>query len=295
MREAVELCRRSAVTHGRTYSLAALLLPRPQREAVWCLYAYARLVDDVVDHPSGGVDVGKQVRELHHQLRHPLPDATSPTDMICAATAESIRTWGIDPAYFEDFAASMLMDVPGEDGHIAWFSTWEQLDRYMWGSAAVIGLQVLPLLDVRGAAETYAAELGRAFQVTNFIRDLREDLERGRMYLPMETWAVFGVDEAELRECLRLRRSSPNVRAAISHFTAVNRAMYRDADPGIDMLRGPAKHSIRAAQVLYSAILDDIETGRTDPFAERSVVPAHRRIRMVAPHFLAAVASRAVS
>lgn len=292
--EAIQICRQSALTHGRTYSLAARLLPRPQREAVWCLYAWARLVDDVVDFPEG--DVGKRVQEIHDLLKNYLqgftllPDA-SDHHIISAATADTIRTWGIDETYLDDFIRSMLTDVPGTAGHIAWFRTWDELDDYMWGSAAVIGLQVLPLLPVRGdrkIAAAHAAELGRAFQVTNFIRDLREDMQRGRMYLPMETWEAFGVDEGELKRCLDLGASSPRVRAAISHFVAVNRSMYRLADPGTDMLRGPARHSIRAARVLYAAILDDIETGRTDPFTSRSVVPNLRRLRLVLPHALAA-------
>lgn len=291
---AVELCRQSALTHGRTYSLAARLLPRPQREAVWCLYAWARMVDDVVDFPEG--DVGKRVQEIHDLLKNHLqgytllPDA-SDHHLISAATADTIRTWGINETYFDDFIRSMLTDVPGTEGHIAWFSTWDELDAYMWGSAAVIGLQVLPLLPVRGdraVAAQHAAELGRAFQVTNFIRDLREDIQRGRMYLPMETWEAVGVDEAELRRCLDHGESTPAVQAAIAHFVAVNRAMYREADPGTEMLSGPARHSIRAARVIYAAILDNIEAGRTDPFTSRSVVSNARRLRLVLPHALAA-------
>ncbi len=311
--------------HGRTYALAIRLLPEERADGVRSLYAWARLIDDYVDLDDGvarplrdPADVEARVRHLDRVLRAAvawpgdLADARVPAPpagvdpvadrerLIILAAAGAIRRWGMDAALLDEFLDAMLDDLPGTTVHRTRYRTWAELDRYMRGSAGVIGLLTLPVLG-RGEpgspayreAEPRAAELGRAFQITNFLRDVAEDLDRGRIYLPLDEWARFGVGPADLRAARDAGRATPAIVAAMRHFIAVNRASYRDAEPGIALLRSPAREAIRTSYILYGEILDRIEAQGHDPFAGRAVVPRHRRLAVAAPRLLAAAASSA--
>lgn len=313
------VCRDICEAHGKTYALATRLLPPARRRAVWALYAWARVVDDYVDVDehgcAGPIADARAAAEGIDRLRAGLaealadgsptgsPDAAAPAGAAIArlsgveasvvrATGRTVRDLGIDHGLLDDFLDSMLMDLPGSPTQVTTYRTWAELDRYMWGSACVIGLEMLPVLGLRrgadgAAAARHAAELGRAFQVTNFIRDVAEDLDRGRIYLPLDEWEAFGVDEERLRRCRARGEADDAVKAAVAHFISVNRAMYRDADPGIPMLAQPGSRAIRTARVLYAGILDEVERADHDVFARRAVVPDRRRIAVAAPNAVA--------
>ncbi|MBV7296239.1 phytoene/squalene synthase family protein [Corynebacterium sp. TAE3-ERU12] len=311
-----QLCHTISAGHGRTYSLAARLLTPEQRTAVWCLYAWARTVDDVVDIEgpvNDPADTEDHVHRLqsalidfinHNPPAEPTPETPPESTLsqqewsIAAATADTIVRWDIQPDLFADFARCMLMDVPGATGHRAHFATWEQLTEYMWGSAAVIGLQMLPVLGTTTApeeAKPYAIALGNAFQVTNFLRDVAEDLRRGRIYLPTDEWAAFGVDPEMLHQCAQRGHATKEITAAMRHFAAVNRSMYRDADPGVQLLSGPARPAIRTARILYGDILERIAAQGHDPFVGRAVVPTRRRLAIAIPYGAAAIGQAALT
>jgi len=152
--------------------------------------------------------------------------------------------------------------------------------EYMEGSAAAIGAMMLPILgaDDLAAAREPARQLGIAFQLTNFIRDVGEDLDRGRIYLPLKDLAEFGVTP----EDLRARRATPAVRALIAFEVDRAREHYALAAPGIPMLDRSSRPCIRAAFQAYGAILDEIVRARYDVFARRAVVPAWRKAAIVA-------------
>ena len=136
------------------------------------------------------------------------------------------RTYGIPPELFDDFLTSMRMDLTVTD-----YPDRAALDRYMYGSAEVIGLQMLPMLGTVGPAEEaapYAAALGKAFQLTNFLRDVDEDLVRNRIYLPADELAAFGVDRDLLTWCHVHRRTDPRVRRALAEQHDIT----RDGLPG---------------------------------------------------------------
>ena len=297
------LCRGITEAHGHTYALATKILDFRQRRAVWALYAWARIVDDYVDcteHSGCRADqVEETVRGLSRCLQETitagrlvvssLPDVSRPRDFaVISAAAQTFIDFDIAPTLAEDFVVSMLMDVPDSTGHIAHFDTWEQLEGYMWGSAAVIGLEMMPILGTRegiarAEAEPFAADLGRAFQVTNFLRDIAEDLDRGRIYIPLQEWSAFGVEPDELYYCAAEKRATRRVRRALAFAIARNRAIYRAAEPGIGMLDSPGRQAIRAAFVLYSDILTEIERADYNVFGGRARVGTTRRVSVALP------------
>src|SRR5581483_1326248 len=221
-----------------------------------------------------------------------LPDvAQDGAEAVVTAVADTARRHRLDPAHFEAFLASMRMDTEVTD-----YPTYADLDRYMYGSAAVIGLQMLPVLGTSvplAEAEPAAAALGVAFQLTNFLRDVGEDLDRGRVYLPADELAAFGVDRELLAWCRAGGRRDSRVRRALAHLVARNRAVYRRAAPGIAQLAPASRPCVRTAYALYSGILDRIEAADYDVLTARATVPVRRRLAVAVPQLLLAYASRA--
>ncbi|MFI9505531.1 phytoene/squalene synthase family protein [Nocardia sp. NPDC052566] len=313
---AYRACRRIAAVNGRTYFLATRLLAAERRPAVHALYAFARMADDIVDDAERGTDlhVADELDLVEKQLRIVLEhrpydggaqgDSWTEADNACArlrsqvlhALADTIHRYDIAPHHFLTFLDSMRMDVPGTTHFRDRYATMADLRDYMRGSAAAIGLQLLPVLGTVvpvAEAEPAAAALGEAFQLTNFLRDIAEDLDRGRIYLPADELAAFGVDADLLAHCHRTGRTDPRVRRALAHVIAINRDIYRIANPGIDLLEPRVRPAIRTASALYAGILDRIEQSGYAVFAQRAVVPRHRRLRVASVEFVTAALRRA--
>ncbi len=287
-------CRRINAHHGRTYFLATRLLPANRRPAVHALYGFARLADEIVDDVAAGspADRARELAVFERRVAAALR-GDEPASPVLAALADTVRRYRIEPGLFAEFLASMRMDLT-----VTGYRTFADLGEYVHGSAGVIGLQLLPVLGTAGpaaAAEPYAAALGEAFQLTNFLRDVGEDLDRGRLYLPADELAAFGVDRARLLRAHRGGRPDPAIRRALAHLVAYNHAVYRRAEPGIALLRRESRPCVRTAFVLYRHILDEIEASDYAVLGRRVAVPAHRRLRVAVPGLIRAVASRAAA
>ncbi|MCM6775387.1 phytoene/squalene synthase family protein [Nocardia sp. CDC159] len=283
LRQAYSRCRELNAAHGRTYFLATRLLPPDRRPAVHALYGFARYVDDLVDLPETEATpetVRARIATAEGQLADGLARGDSDVPVVAAAV-HTARRYGIDPALFSAFLASMRMDLEIRD-----YPTRTELRRYTYGSAQVIGLQLLPVLGtVTDPAEAapYAAALGDAFQLTNFLRDIAEDLDRGRIYLPADELAVFGVDRERLTHCRAHGRADAAVRAAIADQIARTRAVYATAAAGVELLSPWSRPCVATAFTLYSGILDRIAAMDHDVFAARATVGAGRKLRVAVP------------
>ncbi|HWO66201.1 MAG TPA: phytoene/squalene synthase family protein [Umezawaea sp.] len=283
LRLAYERCRRLNAEHGRTYFLATRMLQREQRPAVHALYGFARWADDIVDEVHDGRTPGERADQLstvEERLTTGLAAGTS-DDPVVAAVVDTARRYDIDHRHFTDFLASMRMDLT-----VTEYATYADLARYVHGSAAVIGLQVLPVLGTsvpRAEAEPAAAALGVAFQLTNFLRDVGEDLDRGRVYLPVDELAAFDVDRSMLLHARRTGRTDPRIRRALAHQVARARAVYREAEPGIAMLAPRSRPCVGTAFRLYGRILDLIEEADHDVLSGRVVVSGGRRLAIALP------------
>ncbi|HEX8519334.1 MAG TPA: phytoene/squalene synthase family protein [Pseudonocardia sp.] len=292
LRDAYATCRALNAAHGRTYFLATRLLPPARRPAVHALYGFARYADEIVDDLGDDRPVTEKAAQLD-ALTAAMQDALrgGPTDVpVLAALADTARRYAIDHAHFTDFMVSMRMDTT-----VTEYATFDELAVYVHGSAAVIGLQMLPILGTtvpRAEAEPPAAALGVAFQLTNFLRDVGEDLDRGRVYLPRDELAAFGVDRDLLAWCRRTRRRDPRVRRALAHLVAHTRGTYRRAEPGVAMLEPVSQACVRCAFVLYRGILDEIEAADYDVLARRVTVPNRRRAAVALPGLARALTAR---
>ncbi|GAA1503118.1 phytoene/squalene synthase family protein [Dactylosporangium maewongense] len=273
---AYERCRALHRHHGRTYYLATRLLPAWKRRHVHALYGFTRYADEIVDRTER-LTPQDRAREL---------DAWSdafvrgmcgaPTDdPLLPAVLHTIQVFDIDLEDFRKFLASMAMDLT-----VTGYATYDDLLDYMEGSAAVIGTMMLPILESsdRAAAREPARQLGLAFQLTNFIRDVAEDLDRGRIYLPEEDLHRFGVGREDLLAAARERRSSQKIKSLVRYEVQRARQHYIAAAPGIQMLAPSSQACMRAAFRLYGGILDAVEAQDHDVFVRRATVPKARRI-----------------
>ncbi|WP_405512882.1 phytoene/squalene synthase family protein [Streptomyces canus] len=292
LRAAYTHCRWLNARHGRTYFLATRLLPVERRSAVHALYGFARWADDIVDDLDGHrtpEERDRLLRRLESDLAHGLRTGGG-TEPVVRAVADTADRYGIEPALFADFLVSMRSDL-----HVTDYPTYADLRAYMHGSAAVIGLQMLPVLGTvvpRAEAAPHAADLGVAFQLTNFLRDVGEDLDRGRVYLPADLLAAHGVDRPLLEWSRRTGRRDPRIRAALIAAEAMTREMYRAAEPGIAMLDPRTRPCIRTAFTLYGGILNAIAHQDYTVVHRRAVVSRGRRAATAAAGVVQIAAAR---
>lgn len=278
LREGYRRCRELNAAHGRTFFLATRLLAPDQRPAVHALYGFARYADDILDDLDPAVDPESRGRRLQELSERFFAGGDHLDDPVLAAVTHTARRYRIGTELFDDFLASMRMDLTVTD-----YPNREALNLYMRGSAEAIGLQVLPVLGTVAPVEEtaiYAAALGRAFQLTNFLRDIDEDLLRGRVYLPADELAAGGVDRELLTWCHLQRRTDPRVREVLAAQHEITRQTYRFAANGIDMLAPRSRPCVAAAAALYSEILDRIEASDFAVFSHRATVGKMRRLQV---------------
>jgi phytoene synthase len=280
LREAYRQCRELNARHGKTFFLATRLLAPRQRPAVHALYGFARRADDILDDFDASRGEGERALELQQlssRLHATLVDNEPPQDdPTLTAVVHTAREYDIPWELFDAFLASMRMDLTVTD-----YPDRAALQRYVYGSAEVIGLQMLPILGTvtpREEAAPHAAALGTAFQLTNFLRDVDEDLQRGRVYLPADELAAHGVDRELLLWCCEHRHTDPRVRRALREQHAMARQVYAQARPGIDMLEPQSRPCVAVALTLYSQILERIEHIDFQIFSERAAVGNARRL-----------------
>jgi phytoene synthase len=274
-------CRDLHARYGRTYYLATMLLPPARRPHVWALYGFARYADELVDDVSG--PVAERAARFEEWSTARLADLArgASDDPIGRAAVHTMRTWDIPSDHVEAFLSSMRADLD-----VTSYASFSDLLDYMYGSAAVIGLQMLPLLrpvDADAAAEP-ARALGIAFQLTNFIRDVGEDLERGRLYLPAEDLVRYGVTRADLEA----GRMTDAIRDLMAFQVDRARSWYATAAAGVPLLHPDSRACIEAATQLYGGILDEIELSGYQVLDRRARVPLSTRVRVGASAYVRA-------
>lgn len=279
-------CRRLNAEHGKTYFLATRLLPAAKRPFVHALYGLARYADEIVDTIDPAFTAQQRADALGRWSDRFLADLTRghSEDPVAAAAVDTAVRWAIPTVHFEAFFHSMRMDLTVES-----YQTYEDLTEYVYGSAAVIGLQMVPILEPRSdRAYEHARDLGIAFQLANFIRDVGEDLLRGRIYLPLRELAAHGVTPADVRA----RRVDDNWREALADQIGRVRQLQARANPGIGMLAPDSQQCIAAASELYCGIVDEVEANDYDVFTRRATVAWSRRLAVAVPAAVRALRAR---
>lgn len=279
-------CKRLNSLHGKTYFLATLLLPKSKRPHVHALYGFARYADEIVDDLSSTLTIAEKTDLLKSWGEGVLNDLRrgSSEDEVGRALVDTVTRFSIPIEHFEAFMRSMTMDLS-----ITQYQTYEKLMEYVYGSAAVIGLQMVPILGATDPEAFLAAQkLGTAFQLANFIRDIDEDLTRGRIYLPTDDLEAAGVT----REMLLARKLTPQIQAALRYQIARVRRLQNEAAEGIKLLDAASQPCILAASELYCGIVDEVEKINYEVFTRRAKTSTWRRLKVALPAYLSAIRSR---
>jgi phytoene synthase len=290
LRASYQECKRLNSIHGKTYYLATLLLPPAKRPHVHALYGFARYADEIVDDLASNLTLDEKAFVLKKWSNQVLSDikSGSSNDPIAAAVVDTTSRFKIPIAHFEAFLHSMNMDLT-----VRQYQTYEDLHEYVYGSAAVIGLQMVSVLgtispDAVTSANEAAEKLGIAFQLANFIRDVGEDLDRGRVYLPMTELEAHGVN----RQMLEARVTTPQIKSALKEQIQRVRRLQNESTAGIKLLTPGARECIQAASQLYCGIVDEVEKIDYQIFTKRAKTSNWRRTKVALPAYLRALVSR---
>jgi phytoene synthase len=278
--QSYEECKRLNALHGKTYYLATLLLPAAKRPPVHALYGFARYADEIVDDLASTLTPEEKAVALRTWGDTVLADlrAGESSDLIGRALVDTVNKYSIPLEYFDAFMVSMEMDLT-----VTRYQTYDDLMTYVYGSAVVIGLEMLPILGYSDPRAIEAATaLGTAFQLANFIRDIGEDIDRGRIYMPLDDLTRFGVSE----EMLLKRQLTPKIIEAIKYQIARVRDLQDKAEAGIQYLDPISRPCIRAASELYCGIVDEIEANGYDIFKKRATTSTWRRARVAGIAFI---------
>lgn len=279
-------CRRLHKLHGSTYYYATRFFPPTVRRRVHALYGYVRTADEWVDNP--GLMTVKQraakLRDFRAQLLLGV-DGVAPGYAALRAFVDTMREVSMEVHEPLIFLDAMEMDLDRTR-----YETYEDLRDYMRGSAVAIGLMMCDMVGAKRdeTIDRAATALSEAMQLTNFLRDIGEDVARGRIYLPQSELKEFEVDESDLVQGIV---SDAFIRLMQFQIGRA-RNLYAIADTGFDVLPSFARRPIRLARILYSRILDRIEERGYDVFSGRARTTRWEKLR-VATLLMIGLGSRA--
>ena len=273
--ESYDLCRRIQKSHSKTYHFSTRLLPPEVRPHVYALYAFMRYADEIVDNPGA-----QSLEEQHTALdafEHETMAAVAgerTINPVLHAYANTVRARGISLDTITNFMKSMKMDT-----HVFRYPTYEDLEVYTYGSAAVVGLMMCRAIGVEDeAADHHAEALGVAMQLSNFLRDIKEDWERGRVYVPLEDLKRFDYTERDLAANIVDERFAELMKFEIARA----RKLYEVADEGMEYIPRGRRYPVKVARELYAAILDRIEAQNYDVFSMRAETTKSYKLRVAA-------------
>lgn len=264
-----DYCTRVARSRARNFYYSFILLSRQQRKAMCAIYAFMRQCDDLSDEPGASraaLDAWR--KELDAALagdfgRHPLWPAFHHT----------VRRFGIPHEYLYEMIEGVASDLEPRC-----FQTFAELYRYCYQVASVVGLTVIHIFGFdTPSALPLAEKCGVAFQLTNILRDIREDAGRGRIYLPAEDLRRFEVPEDDLRA----GNCSPEFLRLMQFEAARARAYYNESQPLLDLIHPRSRPSLWALIGIYSSLLDRIERSNYDVFRRRVRLSAFEKSRII--------------
>lgn len=252
--------------HSATFYMASALMSGEQRRATRALYAFCRVSDDLVDRPDAdAVDVARFEQWREHALSNDPPA----DDPVATAWTDARARFNIPRQY-----AEQLLDGVASDLAVHRYESFSDLAKYCYGVASTVGLMSMHIVGFEDEkAIPYAVKLGVALQLTNILRDVAEDWQNGRLYLPLEELRAFGLSEADIAA----QSNDTRWKAFMAFQIARARQLYAESKPGLALLQRRGRVAVAAAADLYSGILDDIEAHNYDVFSRRAYISNRRK------------------
>ncbi|MBD3287571.1 phytoene/squalene synthase family protein [candidate division KSB1 bacterium] len=269
-----ELAREMTKYYSKSFYISARMLPRDKRWATFALYGFCRYADNLIDNPRE-----RTASELLNEL-----DFLSEELKVAYRTGESehpvlksfiviAREYGIPLEYPLDLLEGVEMDIQNPQ-----FVTTDELFLFSYRVAGVVGLMMTYVLGYKTErAFLYAEKLGIAMQLTNILRDIKEDKDMGRIYLPQEELLSFGVSHEDIRQ----ENMTDNMKRLMKYNVKRAHSLYREANKGIPMLHTDSQFAIYSASKIYSGILRKIEARDYNPFLGRVYVPQGKKLQIL--------------
>jgi phytoene synthase len=268
LEEAYAYCDFVTRLNSRSFYAASSFLPGEKRRSIRALYAVCRVCDNIIDK-----SIENRMARLTNWRQAALSPNPSPDDLIAIAWADTRRRYRIPQRYQEQLFEGVERDL-GQNR----YQTFNELAAYAYGVASTVGLMSMHIIGFEGpGAIPYAVKLGVALQITNILRDVGEDLQSGRIYLPLEELSAFDLCEQDLSRGV----VDDRWRAFMGFQIHRNRQLYTEAWPGVGMLNKDGRMAIAAAGKIYGAILDDIEAHDYDVFQRRAYVSNWKKLSML--------------
>jgi phytoene synthase len=247
--------------YGTSYRLATRFFPKDLQYATAILYAFVRIPDEYIDNPENGKDPLEMLTKWKGAWQETIDSGRS-DDELFSATYMLHKKYDIPFEYSIRFIDTMIQDVT-----VTRYESYADLESYMYGSASVIGFMMAHIIGFKDkGALPYAQKLGEAMQLTNFIRDIKEDYdERSRIYIPQEDLKKFSAEP----NSIPLHKLTPELKKCLEYQVERAERLYREASPGINMLNKRGRLAVVVAMELYRSILTEIRKGEYDIFIRR--------------------------
>lgn len=297
--EAYAVCRAIAQREAKNFYYAFRVLPEHKRNAMCAVYAFMRRADDIADDESMSIEERIDVmREWVESWRDARLSGVS-EDPVFVALNDTQKKFAIPDALLEELVQGTTMDLepkPVKASEIQTFATFEELYRYCYLVASVVGLVCIRIFGYTDPlAERLAEETGIAFQLSNILRDVKEDVDRGRIYLPLDLLDDFGVSVDRVKALAAGADLAPNERAALSALGSRAEKYYTSADHLLPLIDADSRAALWVLVTIYHRLLHKIAKIDNDVFSERVSVPTSEKLLILAQGAVMSLRNRGVS
>jgi phytoene synthase len=296
--EAYAVCRDIAQREAKNFYYAFRVLPEHKRNAMCAVYAFMRRADDIADDEAMTVAERRAVMQQWMENWREARRSGVSDDPVFVALNDTQKMFAIPDVLLEELVQGTAMDLePWPEGEgLQTFATFEDLYRYCYLVASVVGLVCIRIFGYSNVrAEKLAEQTGVAFQLTNILRDVKEDAERGRIYVPMDRLQKFGVTPEELVGIAGGAALNDRMREMLRGLSADAWGYYKAADALIGLIDADSRAALWVLVKIYSGLLTRIDARGGDVFSERVRVPTPAKLIILAEGAAMALRNRIAS
>lgn len=278
--EAYGICKAIAKREAKNFYYAFLALPAARKNAICAIYAFMRKADDLADDESLPIDERRHRLDAWLMSWHAASQNGETADPVFVAVCDATRRFSIPMSLLDELVAGTTMDLrPGASGHPDTYATFDDLYRYCYLVASVVGLVCIRIFGYSDPrAEKLAEETGVAFQLTNILRDVIEDASRNRVYLPLEDLAAHNVPLESLLHRGGAQPPTADERSLLAEIAGRAENFYRSASALLPLIHRESRPALRVLVSIYHALLKRIERANYDVFTRRASVPLSRKL-----------------
>ena len=284
LQQAYETCRAIAKREAKNFYYAFVALPEPRRNAICAIYAFMRKADDLSDDESISREQRRLNLEAWQSAWHAAAAGSPTVDPVFIAVRDAIERYSIPLSLLDELIAGTTSDLKASPGDAPdTYATFADLYRYCYLVASVVGLVCIRIFGYSDpAAEKLAEETGIAFQLTNILRDVAEDAERGRVYLPLEDLAAHNITLESLLHRTAASQPTSNERALLAEIGRRAEAYYASSDKLLPLINRESRPALWVLVSIYHALLRRIEGADYDVFSKRASVPTLQKVSILA-------------